>query len=112
MHRNSINRRGGPPSAPSWQRDVLPRMRKVFKGCQFIVTTHSPFVLTNVDVTNGDKLMLVNEGEIEIVENNIYGREVSLILGEILQTPSTPFLESPSRKSCLKNGSSLFKNRF
>ena len=34
---------------PRWQRDVLQRLRQTFKACQFVVTTHSPLVLGEVD---------------------------------------------------------------
>lgn len=30
---------------PEWQRKILSSMTKLFPGCQFIVTTHSPYVL-------------------------------------------------------------------
>src|SRR5690606_16645134 len=33
---------------PKWQRDVLQRLRGIFKACQFVVTTHSPLVLGEV----------------------------------------------------------------
>ena len=33
---------------PTWQRQVLRRLRNTFKSCQFIVTTHSPQVIGQV----------------------------------------------------------------
>lgn len=30
---------------PRWQRNLIPSLRKLFPNCQFIVTTHSPFIL-------------------------------------------------------------------
>lgn len=33
---------------PQWQREVLPALQKTFPNIQFIVTTHSPQVLSNV----------------------------------------------------------------
>ena len=34
---------------PKWQREALRRLHNTFSGCQFIVTTHSPQVLGEVD---------------------------------------------------------------
>jgi predicted ATP-binding protein involved in virulence len=33
---------------PKWQRDVMIRLPKIFKNCQFVITTHSPQVLGEV----------------------------------------------------------------
>jgi predicted ATP-binding protein involved in virulence len=30
---------------PKWQRDVIKRLPAIFKGCQFVITTHSPQVI-------------------------------------------------------------------
>ena len=37
---------------PQWQRDIIPRLTSTFPNCQFIVTTHSPQVLSNVKKEN------------------------------------------------------------
>ena len=34
---------------PSWQRMVLPKLQETFPNIQFIITTHSPIVLSEVD---------------------------------------------------------------
>jgi len=34
---------------PKWQRMILPKLRKLFPIVQFVVTTHSPFVLQSVE---------------------------------------------------------------
>ena len=34
---------------PSWQRMVIPKLCEIFENCQFIVSTHSPQVLGEVD---------------------------------------------------------------
>lgn len=33
---------------PAWQRDVLPKLVQTFPNCQFIVSTHSPQILSDV----------------------------------------------------------------
>lgn len=30
---------------PRWQRKILPSLTELFPDCQFIVTTHSPYIL-------------------------------------------------------------------
>jgi len=37
---------------PQWQREVIPALLKTFPNCQFIVTSHSPQVLSNVEKEN------------------------------------------------------------
>ncbi|PJJ96218.1 ATP-binding protein [Lysobacteraceae bacterium NML03-0222] len=34
---------------PKWQREVIKRLPNIFKGCQFVVTTHSPQVIGEVE---------------------------------------------------------------
>jgi predicted ATPase len=34
---------------PKWQRKIVPSLEDLFRGCQFIATTHSPFVIQQVD---------------------------------------------------------------
>lgn len=95
---------------PSWQRDVLPRMRKVFPHCQFIVTTHSPFVLTNVKNAEDDKLILMENGHPSLIVNNVFGREVNLILSDALQMDSLRNAETEEHlhavSECLAKGDS------
>lgn len=46
---------------PKWQQKILPGLRKLFPNCQFIVTTHSPFVLDSV---NSDEIIKIGEKSI------------------------------------------------
>ncbi len=64
---------------PKWQARVLDNLRQAFPRCQFFITTHSPYVLSDVD-TEKDNLFKVNEGEIVKEEANTYGKTVSEIL--------------------------------
>ena len=34
---------------PAWQSEIVPMLARVFASCQFIVTTHSPQVLSGVE---------------------------------------------------------------
>lgn len=66
---------------PSWQRRVLPVLRKVFPNIQFIVTTHSPQVLGEVcDDYMVLKLSTTPDGEGNIEAVSTYGRDANWIL--------------------------------
>ena len=56
---------------PSLQRDLIPRLRKVFPKVQWIVTTHSPLVLANFDVNEIVALDRDREGNIRELDRQI-----------------------------------------
>ena len=58
---------------PSLQRDLVPRLRKVFPKVQWIVTTHSPLVLANFDVNEIIALDRDREGNIRELDRQILG---------------------------------------
>ena len=72
---------------PTWQRALLPALGKTFPHCQFIVTTHSPQVLSRVPKNN--VFILEN---FELVKNrpHTYGRDANSILGEVMGVPERP----------------------
>lgn len=65
---------------PAWQMKVIGILRDLFPHCQFFISTHSPIVTTNVDVSNDDKLLVARNGEIVPTSERIFGREVDRIL--------------------------------
>ncbi len=72
---------------PSWQRKVIDSLHKTFPKVQFIVTTHSPTVLTNVPKEN---IRILDNGEIYTPDVNTKGRDVNSILREIMHTAIRP----------------------
>lgn len=72
---------------PSWQRKIIDSLHKTFPKVQFIFTTHSPTVLTNVPKEN---IQILKDGKIFNTETNTYGRDVNSILREIMQTEIRP----------------------
>ncbi len=48
---------------PAWQSEIVPALTAVFRACQFIVTTHSPQVLSGVD-----------NGKVRMIEEDVPGR--------------------------------------
>ena len=72
---------------PRWQRDVLQRLRQTFKACQFVVTTHSPLVLGEVDARCIRFLEFVDERVRVTVPSEAYGMDANRILQEFMGAP-------------------------
>lgn len=72
---------------PSWQRRVLNTLRLVFPNIQFIITTHSPLVLGEID---DDYLVLklstVEDGKEGFEEISTYGKDCNWILKYYMDT--------------------------
>lgn len=47
---------------PKWQKNILPAFRLLFPNCQFIITTHSPFILQSLN-----EYEIIKLGEKEIL---------------------------------------------
>ena len=69
---------------PKWQRDVMVRLPKIFKSCQFVITTHSPQVLGEVPA-RCVRLLMPNEGRV-VVETPAmsYGVDSNWILNVLM----------------------------
>ena len=73
---------------PVWQSEILGRLTQIFKGCQFIITTHSPFVVTNVRPFADDKFFLMEDCKASEVTGNTYGKRIDQILLEFFHVGS------------------------
>ncbi len=73
---------------PKWQQTVLVDLCKAFPKIQFIVTTHSPQVLTTVQA-KCIRLLFAN-GDVLTPEINPYGEESKVALEDIMQVNSRP----------------------
>jgi predicted ATP-binding protein involved in virulence len=72
---------------PKWQRDVLQRLRDIFKACQFVVTTHSPLVLGEVPARCVRFLEFV-DGKVRVsIPTEAYGMDANRILLEFMDAP-------------------------
>ncbi|MEB2778089.1 AAA family ATPase [Algoriphagus sp. D3-2-R+10] len=73
---------------PSLQQEVLQRFIKTFPNIQFIVTTHSPLVISNFKADENNKIIKLenngNEYWNESVEN-VYGIDYGTNLAEIME---------------------------
>ena len=61
---------------PTWQRSVIGNLNKTFPNCQFILTTHSPIVVSE---TPNLLVYALDDGEITKL-NNLYGMDVNHVL--------------------------------
>lgn len=68
---------------PAWQRTVLEKMRKAFPNCQFLITTHSPLVVSGVNMIGGDILLAIKDGDVHVIEENQYGQETDMVLSDV-----------------------------
>ena len=67
---------------PSWQQTVLNTLLDIFPNTQFIVTTHSPQVLTSIPAKH---IRVLSEGTAYSVEGQTQGAEASRLLKNILR---------------------------
>ncbi len=84
---------------PQWQRNVIPSLTQTFPNCQFIVTTHSPQVLSEVKKEN----VFIIENY-QIVENtpHTYGKDSNSILYELMDVKERPETVQNQINTCLK----------
>ena len=75
---------------PSWQRQILKKLHKTFPNIQFIITTHSPIIISEIDkdyavlhfYTNNDGFCDVS------MEMNLTGYDVNKVLERYMDTDS------------------------
>jgi predicted ATP-binding protein involved in virulence len=74
---------------PSWQRKVMGALKSTFPNIQFIVTTHSPQILGEIDQEFNVISLLLENGNLEIHSlRSLYGMDSNAILEDVLKTDS------------------------
>lgn len=69
---------------PQWQTEIATRLRETFPNIQFIVTTHSPLVITNT-ASDQIRVLTSHEGQTHIAHSPIgYAMPVNVILKDIM----------------------------
>ena len=61
---------------PAWQREIIPSLEKMFssyKGCHFIIATHSPQVVASIPEINSSVVLLGNEPSL-ISGKDVHGK--------------------------------------
>lgn len=69
---------------PKWQQTIVPALLKHFPNTQFIITTHSPIVVSNMEQ---GKLYKLEDGEAIEIPAGYFGKEYGLTLESIMGAP-------------------------
>ncbi len=77
---------------PKWQQEVVIGLQKTFPNIQFILTTHSPQVLSTVDKKCIRQICFDDNGQLTVVTPKFQTKGVTSadILARIMETNSTP----------------------
>jgi AAA15 family ATPase/GTPase len=73
---------------PKWQREIIPALTRTFPNCQFIVTTHSPQVISDVQPDSIYILEATPEGIVAKRPDSSFGRDSNYILEVLMGTPA------------------------
>ncbi|MDJ0662723.1 MAG: AAA family ATPase [Crocosphaera sp.] len=96
---------------PGWQREIIPALTKTFPTCQFIVTTHSPQVLSKVKSEN---IFILENGMVINAKDagyHTYGRTSNSILSELFDIRERPPEFKDRINNCLKLIDEAFKSK-
>ncbi len=75
---------------PLWQRKIVSSLKKTFPNCQFIITTHSPQVLSYIQPENIYLLESTKQGIIAQKPTISYGRDSNSILEDVMGVSERP----------------------
>lgn len=91
---------------PSWQRLMIPKLMKLFPKCQFIISTHSPQVLSHAQPESIFLLKMMH-GEFSFNKaTESFGKNTDRILEDLLEVDARPTAE----KERLHNLYTLIEN--
>jgi predicted ATP-binding protein involved in virulence len=69
---------------PKWQRDVIKRLPRIFKSCQFVITTHSPQVIGETEARSV-RLLSWRDGKVVVdTPAMAYGTDSNWILNVLM----------------------------
>lgn len=72
---------------PKWQRQIIKDLSIAFPKVQFIVTTHSPNILTTIKKEN---VIVIDDHRVIRNIPNTYGRDINTILFELMEVEERP----------------------
>ncbi|MBN4005172.1 AAA family ATPase [Nostoc sp. LPT] len=75
---------------PKWQREIIPALTRTFPNCQFIVTTHSPQVISQVKPKGIYILEKTDKGVVAKKPESSFGRDSNRILEDLMGVPARP----------------------
>ena len=70
---------------PSWQQDVIKNLENAFRNVQFIITTHSPFVVSSTEISDSSNILTVDNGTITELSYDAYGAQVQDVLSRVFE---------------------------
>lgn len=68
---------------PSWQENLLEDLSVYVRNTSFLITTHSPQLLSNAN-PDSSEVQIIEDGEIVEITPKYYGRDISTILYELM----------------------------
>ncbi len=74
---------------PTWQRMLIARLQQTFTGCQFLLSTHSPHVIGNVQPQSLFCLRQAEGGMVFDQPRESYGKNVDRVLEDLMGLPTT-----------------------
>lgn len=74
---------------PKWQRMVIPKLTEVFTNCQFLISTHSPHVITHVQPESLFLLSMTPQGLEALRPSESYGKTTERILEDLMGLETT-----------------------
>jgi len=74
---------------PLWQRMVVSGMTEIFPNCQFLISTHSPHVVTHVRPEHLFLMSMTDEGLEAARAEESYGKTVERVLEDLMGLPTT-----------------------
>ena len=66
---------------PRWQRAVIPKLQSIFPNIQWVITTHSPEVLGEVENAS---IYILDNKQVRLLDFNTFGKDVNRILERIM----------------------------
>jgi predicted ATP-binding protein involved in virulence len=72
---------------PQWQREVISALMSIFPNIQFIVTTHSPQVLSKIRKEN---IVILKDNQVSNLNEPTFGRDHNSILAEVFGLSPRP----------------------
>ncbi|NEO53753.1 MAG: AAA family ATPase [Okeania sp. SIO3B5] len=75
---------------PAWQRQVIPKLTETFPNCQFIMTTHSPQVVSKIKPNSVYILEKIDDNLVLKNPSSSFGRDSNRILEDLMKVPERP----------------------
>ncbi len=72
---------------PKWQREIVPRLERIFPNCQFVVSTHSPQILSHVKADQVWLLRQESDGLRAFHPQVTFGLDSSRLLEDVMEVP-------------------------